>query len=72
MLAVCDRLRDDVLPDLGVRLEDKEGQPPVIKLVDRETLLREREEKIRVNLTFTCNFTELKINRDLRWFKNHD
>ncbi|KAL4225668.1 hypothetical protein ACF0H5_016357 [Mactra antiquata] len=46
VLKICDGLRDDVLPNLGVRLEDKEGQPPVIKLVDKETLLREREEKI--------------------------
>ncbi|XP_053385262.1 cysteine--tRNA ligase, cytoplasmic-like [Mercenaria mercenaria] len=47
VLKVCDNLRDEVLPNLGVRLEDKEGQPPVIKLVDRETLLKEREEKLR-------------------------
>lgn len=47
VLKICDGLRDDVLPNLGVRLEDKEGQPPVIKLVDRETLLREREEKLQ-------------------------
>lgn len=47
VLKICDSLRDDVLPNLGVRLEDKEGQPPVIKLEDRETLLKEREEKLR-------------------------
>lgn len=48
VLKVCDNLRDEVLPNLGVRLEDKEGQPPVIKLVDRETLLREKEEKMKL------------------------
>lgn len=47
VLKLCDSIRDDVLPNLGVRLEDHEGQPPVIKLVDRDTLLKEREEKIR-------------------------
>lgn len=26
ILKECDRLRDDVLPDVGVRLEDKEGR----------------------------------------------
>ena len=31
----CDRLRDDVLPNLGVRLEDKKEEATVIKLVDR-------------------------------------
>lgn len=48
VLQVCDTLRDDVLPNLGVRLEDKEGQPPVIKLADRDVLMKEREEKLRV------------------------
>jgi cysteinyl-tRNA synthetase len=33
ILAECDTLRDVVLPNLGVRLEDKEGEPPVIKQV---------------------------------------
>ncbi|KAL3841577.1 hypothetical protein ACJMK2_019698 [Sinanodonta woodiana] len=47
LLQLCDAVRDDVLPNLGVRLEDHEGQPPVIKLVDRETLLKEREEKLQ-------------------------
>lgn len=46
VLDLCDAVRDDVLPHLGVRLEDKEGQPTEIKLVDKETLLKEREEKI--------------------------
>ncbi|XP_060555099.1 cysteine--tRNA ligase, cytoplasmic-like [Ruditapes philippinarum] len=47
VLKVCDNLRDKVLQNLGVRLEDKEGQPPEIKLVDRETLLIEKEEKMK-------------------------
>ncbi|XP_025829658.1 cysteine--tRNA ligase, cytoplasmic [Agrilus planipennis] len=45
ILKECDRLRDDVLPILGVRLEDKEGAPSTIKLVDKDTLLREKEMK---------------------------
>ncbi|XP_007571057.1 cysteine--tRNA ligase, cytoplasmic isoform X2 [Poecilia formosa] len=45
LLRLCDAVRDDTLPELGVRLEDHEGQPTVVKLVDKETLLREREEK---------------------------
>lgn len=72
LLQLCDGLRDDVLPELGVRLEDHEGDgaeppptrwgfkgpiltlacvpglPTVVKLVDRETLMREREEKKKV------------------------
>ncbi|KAL5007800.1 hypothetical protein ScPMuIL_016606, partial [Solemya velum] len=46
ILKLCDAVRDDTLPNLGVRLEDHEGMPPVIKLVDKETLLKEREEKL--------------------------
>uniref|UniRef100_A0A3B3HSL7 Cysteine--tRNA ligase, cytoplasmic n=1 Tax=Oryzias latipes TaxID=8090 RepID=A0A3B3HSL7_ORYLA len=45
LLQLCDVVRDDTLPELGVRLEDHEGLPTVVKLVDRETLLKEREEK---------------------------
>lgn len=26
ILKLCDNLRDDILPNLGVRLEDKEGK----------------------------------------------
>ncbi|XP_062051624.1 cysteine--tRNA ligase, cytoplasmic isoform X2 [Lepus europaeus] len=47
ILQLTDTLRDEVLPELGVRLEDHEGLPTVVKLVDRNTLLKEREEKRR-------------------------
>ncbi|XP_068174506.1 cysteine--tRNA ligase, cytoplasmic isoform X2 [Antennarius striatus] len=45
LLQLCDIIRDDTLPELGVRLEDHEGLPTVVKLVDKETLMKEREEK---------------------------
>uniref|UniRef100_A0A8C4KBE7 Cysteine--tRNA ligase, cytoplasmic n=1 Tax=Dromaius novaehollandiae TaxID=8790 RepID=A0A8C4KBE7_DRONO len=45
VLQLSDALRDDVLPELGVRFEDHEGLPTVVKLVDKDTLLKEREEK---------------------------
>lgn len=48
LLQLCDVVRDDTLPELGVRLEDHEGLPTVVKLVDRETLLKEREEKKKI------------------------
>ncbi|XP_072033944.1 cysteine--tRNA ligase, cytoplasmic-like [Amphiura filiformis] len=43
ILNLCDNLRDEVLPDLGVRLEDREGEAARVKLEDKETLLKERE-----------------------------
>lgn len=46
ILKLCDELRDEILPNLSVRLEDKEGHS-VVKLVDREVLIRERDEKKR-------------------------
>uniref|UniRef100_A0A672MTX6 Cysteine--tRNA ligase, cytoplasmic n=1 Tax=Sinocyclocheilus grahami TaxID=75366 RepID=A0A672MTX6_SINGR len=45
LLRLCDELRDDTLPELGVRLEDRDGLPTSVKLVDKETLLKEREER---------------------------
>lgn len=44
ILKLCDELRDEVLPNLSVRLEDKDDRT-VLKLVDREILIREKEEK---------------------------
>ena len=46
VLELCDQIRDDVLPELGVRLEDRgEDEPPSIKIESREALLKEREAK---------------------------
>lgn len=45
ILDTCDKVRDDVLPNLGVRLEDRDNQRASLKLEPREKLLREREEK---------------------------
>jgi len=52
ILALCDKLRDDDLPELGVRLEDREGAKSLIKLDDKATLLREKEEKKQVYRLF--------------------
>jgi len=43
---VCDEFRDDVLPFLGVRLEDPPGRPTIWKLQNAEELIRERQTKI--------------------------
>lgn len=45
ILKLCDDLRDEHLPNLGVRLEDRENGPVAIKLMSREVLLKEREQK---------------------------
>ena len=47
LFKICDELRDDVLPYMGIRLEDKgKGNPSIWKLEDRETLIKQREQKI--------------------------
>ncbi|XP_051919857.1 cysteine--tRNA ligase, cytoplasmic isoform X2 [Hippocampus zosterae] len=48
LLQLCDDVRDVTLPELGVRLEDHEGLASVVKLVDKEILLKEREEKVKL------------------------
>lgn len=45
LLQLCDQLRDEVLPELGVQLEDKEGGKFVIKLTPKEQILAERDAK---------------------------
>uniref|UniRef100_A0A0M3JXA8 Cysteine--tRNA ligase, cytoplasmic n=1 Tax=Anisakis simplex TaxID=6269 RepID=A0A0M3JXA8_ANISI len=49
ILQECDRLRDEVLPELGVRLEDRSSQT-CVKLVNRETLIREQQQKRDVEM----------------------
>lgn len=80
LLQLCDVLRDDILPELGVRLEDRDGKgkkqrcrnikgsnkyqfkscflffqglPTGVKLVDKETLMKEKEEKKKVMQNYT-------------------
>lgn len=45
ILKECDRLRDDTLPNVGVRLEDREGAPSAVKIVGREDILKEKEAR---------------------------
>ena len=41
LFRVCDELRDDILPYLGIRLEDKgKGNPSIWKIEDRDTLIK--------------------------------
>ena len=48
ILQLCDQLRDDILPTLGIRLEDRgKGVESIWKYEDKEVLLKEREQKIQ-------------------------
>ncbi|XP_072748832.1 cysteine--tRNA ligase, cytoplasmic [Anoplolepis gracilipes] len=50
ILQECDILRDDILPNIGVRLEDSNEEDCKVKLVNREELLKEKETKKRLEL----------------------
>merc|ERR1739838_112116 len=46
LLQICDAIRDDMLPPLGIRLEDREGGgAPSIKVVDPDELKAEIQAK---------------------------
>ena len=47
-LKLSDKLRDDDLVDVGVVLDDREGGKALVKIVDREVLIKQREEKRQV------------------------
>ncbi|KAI8906879.1 tRNA synthetases class I (C) catalytic domain-containing protein, partial [Gorgonomyces haynaldii] len=46
ILELCDKLRDEELIELGVSLEDRDGGKALVKLVDKEILLKQRQEKL--------------------------
>ena len=69
ILQQCDWVRDEILPILGVRLEDIEGCASVIKMADPNILLKERHEKQQLEELHRCekNFmqqTQLTINAE--------
>lgn len=47
MFEISDNLRDDILPQLGIRLDDKgQDKQAIWVLEDVEVLLKERQKKI--------------------------
>jgi len=50
ILQECDRLRDDVLPNIGIQLEDSNEEVCKVKMVNREELLKEKEAKKKLEL----------------------
>jgi cysteinyl-tRNA synthetase len=47
-LGLCDKLRDDDMVDLGVAIDDRPDGKSLVKIVDKEVLLKQREEKKEV------------------------
>ena len=47
MFKLSDEIRDEVLPYMGIKLEDrKQDQPSIWKFADRDSILAEREAKL--------------------------
>ena len=47
MFKLSDEIRDDVLPYVGIKLEDrKQDQPSIWKFADKDSILAEREAKL--------------------------
>jgi cysteinyl-tRNA synthetase len=48
LFRLCDELRDDILPHLSIRLEDRaKGQEAIWKYEDKAVLLKERADKLQ-------------------------
>ncbi|CAG8517195.1 7665_t:CDS:10 [Paraglomus occultum] len=54
ILALCDRLRDVELVELGVALEDQDDGKALVKLADKEELIKLRDEKMKAQAEKTA------------------
>jgi len=51
LFRISDELRDDILPFIGIRLEDKgEGNESIVKFDDPERLIKKRQQAIEEKL----------------------
>lgn len=64
ILVLCDKLRDEILPDNGVRLEDVDEKPTVIKFVGREAILQEKKAKIKAEAEKLAKKEKIKMEQD--------
>lgn len=50
ILNECDLLRDEKLPEIGVRLEDRDTGPSAVKLVGKDEALKEKEARKKAEM----------------------
>lgn len=72
ILILCDKLRDETLPDNGVRLEDVDGKPTAIKFVGREAILRERKAKAKAEAEKLAEKEKKKKEQELARAKKEE
>jgi cysteinyl-tRNA synthetase len=76
VLEACDELRDEILPQLGVKLEDRgKGKPSVWKLYDKDELLKEiqlekeKREQDKLDKEKKAQEKELKLSTPaVQWY----
>ncbi|KAF3920253.1 hypothetical protein AA313_de0207766 [Arthrobotrys entomopaga] len=64
LLGLCDKVRNDDLPVLGVSLDDREGGAALVKFVSAEQLLAEKREKEEKAAEKQRNKEELRRQRE--------
>ena len=71
MMKACDVLRDDVLPELGIRLEDKPTGKAVWKLDSAEEMRKQKEEKIAQQKQKQINKLASLIKNNVKAIEKH-
>ena len=73
VLSLCDKLRDDILPNLGIKIEDKgKGEKSIWKFFDKEEYLKEKEkdkelkENKRKQKEFEAKENELRLSKSAK------
>lgn len=69
---MCDKLRDEILPDNGVRLEDVDGKQTAIKYVGREAILREKKAKAKAEAEKLAEKEKKKMEQELARIKKEE
>ncbi|CAG0912817.1 unnamed protein product [Notodromas monacha] len=64
VLKLCDVLRDQTLPELGVRLEDLGGDRPAVKFVSKEEIAKEKADKERQAAAKKAELDHKKAEQD--------
>jgi cysteinyl-tRNA synthetase len=69
ILKLCDELRDDVLPYLGIKIEDKgKGVPSIWKFYDKETYIKEIQRQKELADSLKRKKEDEKKERELKVF----
>ncbi len=66
LLELSDKLRDDILPELGILLEDTNNGQAIFKFDNPETLIKEREQKRKLANDLKIKKLNAKLNNKIK------